>query len=271
MPMDTQNRLNPVECDPSVDFSRVVGEKTVENGGFFGDLITLSRAHIADAKDSGELTEAAAGQVLAAAVIEAMKQAVIFELQYKKTEAETCGINRGTELKAEEVKLKSEKNKADIEHMKCQCDIAENELRIKQDTLVLERDKINAEIEKSRCICDIEKEKKDSEIKVNEAKITKMACDCCNSGKVMEAQAELYKRQTAGFDDHSNLKLLEAQLQSMAAIFADQDGALNMPYILQDSKLCNTYDRIVQRLNGHFNEDGEFVPGTGEDCTPAQK
>jgi len=249
--------MTPNECT-KLDWSRVVGDKTIEDGGFFGDLLTLSRAHINEALSNGELTESSAGEVFAQALVRSMEQAVMFELGYRKTEAEICAVENETQNK-------KDLTDTQIAQIKCECDIAQNELSIKEKDVELKERSVNSEIEKNQCVCDIEREKLKSELSLNKAREDKMACDCCNSGKVAEEQAKLYRRQAIGFDDNANQKLFDSQLQAVAMIFGDTNLE-EMPTYLDDYSLCETYDRIKSRLTGHIDEQGNFIPGPSTGC-----
>ena len=72
------------------EWDRVVGDKTIENGGKVGDLMLLTRAHIKDAKKKGEITEKTAGDVYSTMIAEAMRNAITFELGLYKAQLETC-------------------------------------------------------------------------------------------------------------------------------------------------------------------------------------
>lgn len=64
----------------------VVGTKTVADGGYVGDLLTLARAHVAEALANNELTQAEAGQVYTAMIPAAMQNGIGFAMQEAITE-----------------------------------------------------------------------------------------------------------------------------------------------------------------------------------------
>ena len=72
------------------DWYNVVGEKTLDNGGYFSDLLEIARAHLEDAKNRGELREQDAGVAYGTAIMDSMKEAINFELQEGKTKLELC-------------------------------------------------------------------------------------------------------------------------------------------------------------------------------------
>ena len=62
----------------TIDWSVIVGDKTLANGGHFGDLMTLGRAHLEEAKAYGEITEGDSGQVYSALISTSIKEAIQF-------------------------------------------------------------------------------------------------------------------------------------------------------------------------------------------------
>ncbi len=74
----------------AVDWSNVVGDKTISDGGFFGDLLQVARVHLEDAKTRGELREQDAGVAYGTAIMESMKEAIRFELNEGKSQLELC-------------------------------------------------------------------------------------------------------------------------------------------------------------------------------------
>ena len=72
------------------DWSIIIGDKTLENGGYVGDLLHLTRTHLEDAKDKGELSEDASGEAYGQAILSSMKDAILFEIGYGKTSLELC-------------------------------------------------------------------------------------------------------------------------------------------------------------------------------------
>lgn len=80
-------------------WENVVGLKTVSDGGHFGDLLTIARAHVDDAVRTNRLTSAQAGEIYTAMIPAAMQQAMQFELSEKLTEAQIDDVTAATELK----------------------------------------------------------------------------------------------------------------------------------------------------------------------------
>ena len=71
-----------------IDWNKIVGDKTVSKGGFIGDIMTLSAAHIQDAVDNGRLTNSEAGEVYAAMLPTAIQQGIEFGMTELLVEAQ---------------------------------------------------------------------------------------------------------------------------------------------------------------------------------------
>jgi len=56
----------------------LTGDKTVTGGGYVSDLMTVARAHVADAITKNEITQAQAGEVYTALLPSAMQTALAF-------------------------------------------------------------------------------------------------------------------------------------------------------------------------------------------------
>lgn len=244
-----------------IDWNNVVGNKSLIDGGYYGDLLEIARAHIEDSKNNGELTEAEAGNVYATAIIESMKSAIAFELGESKTDLELCF------LRAQIDKLNAETDKTleEVDLVKAQT---------AEVYAATEREDCKAE---SQCaLTDQQKEKliidgvndtnlTDSKISLNAAQENKLACDCCNQAKISSAQARLYERQIEGFNDNANQKLYDSQMQAWSMVFADTDIDAITPSIV-DKQICDTYTNLKARLNGTWDEDGNFTPGAVPAC-----
>ena len=59
----------------------IVQDSTIAKGGYVGDLLTLARAHITDAVDKNQLTQAEAGQVYTAMIPAAFQNGIGFAMQ----------------------------------------------------------------------------------------------------------------------------------------------------------------------------------------------
>ena len=98
-----------LNCDPSepitkVDWENIVGEKTIDNGGYFGDLLQVSRVHLEDAKGKGELREEDSGAAYSTAIMESMRNAISYGTVVDKSNLELCYL------------------RAQIDKLKCDCD-----------------------------------------------------------------------------------------------------------------------------------------------------
>lgn len=65
----------------------IIGEKTIEDGGYVGDLLTIARAHIDDAVSKQKLTAAQSGEIYTAMIPAAMQNGIGFAMQEELTEA----------------------------------------------------------------------------------------------------------------------------------------------------------------------------------------
>ncbi len=204
-----------IECSntESVDWSAIVGNKTLEDGGHFGDLMELGRLHIEDSKYKGELTEQDAGQVYGALMTTAITQSINFELVRALRDMEVCNVENTIEndkclaeadcaLKAAqtaEIVLESARkdctaqstcdvNEAQINKLECDCtnDIATTASNISLNA---------AQENKLACECCNNSKQTESQLLLNDAQIDKMICDCCNDTTSTNSKAALDRAQ----------------------------------------------------------------------------
>lgn len=79
-----------------LEWSRIVGSKTLYDGGYVGDLMTVGMAHIEEAKRRGEITQTEAGQMYSALIPSAIKEGISFEQTKQSIELDisTKKLNR---------------------------------------------------------------------------------------------------------------------------------------------------------------------------------
>ncbi len=70
-----------------ITWDSIVGDQTINSGGYVGDLLTLARAHVDAAIKNNELTKEAAGQVYTALIPAAIQNGIGFAMQEQLTEA----------------------------------------------------------------------------------------------------------------------------------------------------------------------------------------
>ena len=245
--MATGDILNCDGTDPfyQPDWSKVVGEKTLEDGGRIGDLLTIVGLQLDEAKANGYLREMDVGVAYASAIEEAMKNSIAFELGYPKAQLELCFLQ------------------AQIDKLKCDCEneTALRESQIKVDTAKIANDtdrtestiSLNAAQEnKLACDCCNTSAITAADIEYRYQQIEKSICDCTNSTLVSAKQAELYRRQAEGFDDNANQKLYDTQMQAWSMVFADSEidtvtSSIATPHI------SDTYNRLAERLGSTFD------------------
>lgn len=68
-------------------WSDIVGDMTVDTGGYMGDLLTIARAHVDDAVQNNRLTSSQAGEIYTAMIPAAMQNAINFGMNEQLTEA----------------------------------------------------------------------------------------------------------------------------------------------------------------------------------------
>ncbi len=242
------------------EWEPIVGQKTLQDGGRVGDLLTLTRAHLEDAKEKGELREEDSGAAYATAIMESMKSAIMFELGYPKAQFEICYMQaqidklicdctNDTTRTASQVEL----NNAQIEKLECDC---------RNDTLMTDsKVSLNAAQEnKLACDCCNDSARTTADVAYREQQIEKSICDCDNSTLIGAAQTQLYARQAKGFDDNAKQKLYDSQLQAWSMVFADAEleqvtTSIKEPYI------NNSYANVAWGL-------GQGQTGTDADGNP---
>ena len=64
-----------------LDWTDVVGQQTIDDGGYVGDLLKVARAHIDASVASNRLTQNQAGQVYATMVDSAIKTGVQYAIE----------------------------------------------------------------------------------------------------------------------------------------------------------------------------------------------
>lgn len=79
------NSLDPTK---KINWSDIVGEKTLENGGYMGDLMYVAREHLNDALENGELLKKNIGSVYSAIIPNMAGKAIEFALRKNLTETQ---------------------------------------------------------------------------------------------------------------------------------------------------------------------------------------
>ena len=69
-------------------WSDIVGEKTIEDGGFVSDLLSVARAHVDDALKKNRLTQSQAGEIYTAMIPSAFQNAINFGMTEQLVEAQ---------------------------------------------------------------------------------------------------------------------------------------------------------------------------------------
>lgn len=202
-------------CEEELDWLNVVGEKTIDDGGYVSDLFTIVRKHLEEAKVNGEITEHEVGATLASSIPAILNNAINFEISEVLQERQICKVD------AEIAEIAKESSRRDC--------VTQNE-------------------------CENKTKSTDSAVSLNLAQENKLACDCCNATKLANAdvllknrQKQLYERQIEGFNDNANQKVYESQLQAWSIVFQDADLDYVTPS-LEDSHINDSFNRIRSRL-----------------------
>ena len=148
-------------------WEKVVGSKTVSDGGYFGDLLTIARAHVDDAVKANRLTSAQAGEIYTAMIPAAMQQSMQFELSEALTEAQIADALAKTEIAQKESELNQAVLSLQADKLVSDTDIAERQMVETELTGALQRDLINEEIEtanKQQILLDTEEQAKQYEV-----------------------------------------------------------------------------------------------------------
>ena len=229
------------------DWSNVVGLKTLSNGGYVGDLLTLTRVHLEDAKANGELREEDAGNAYSSAIMQAMVEAIKFEIQQPKASLELCYLqaqadklrcdcDNDTLRTASQIALNA------ANENKLACDCCNNSKATESKLLVDE-----AQIDKLICDCCNNTTSTNSKVSLDRAQEEKLLCDCTNETNDTTAKVALTNKQIAGIEYAARQKLLDAQLTAWAVVFSDTDLE-TIPSTLNENSIDNSYQTIKSYL-----------------------
>lgn len=64
-----------------INWNNLVGSKTIETGGYIGDLMAVARAHINDAVTKNEITQEQAGEIYTAMVPSAFQTGLAYSMK----------------------------------------------------------------------------------------------------------------------------------------------------------------------------------------------
>ena len=122
-----------------LDWSNIIGDKTLNDSGYFGDLLDVSIIHLEESMNKGQLKEAEVGIALGAAINESMKESIKFEIGENKTQLELCFLQ-----------AQIDKLRADIVNDEClakaECALkAAQTLKVEEETILVS-EKVKSEI-----------------------------------------------------------------------------------------------------------------------------
>lgn len=84
-----------------IDWTKIVGLRTIEDGGYAGDLMELALAHLSGARDRNQLTDDQVGEVYASVINTAINAAISYEVQLPQIQSQVIA----TEAKTSELLL----------------------------------------------------------------------------------------------------------------------------------------------------------------------
>ena len=67
--------------DDNINWINLVGEQTLDKGGYVGDLMTLARAHIDDAVAKNRITRDQAGEIYTAMIPSAFQTGLAYSMK----------------------------------------------------------------------------------------------------------------------------------------------------------------------------------------------
>lgn len=82
----------------NIKFENIVGQKTLTDGGYFGDLMTVLGEHIDEAISKQRITQSEAGQIYTGVIPGMIQQAVQFELGHELGEEQIRNAVAQTKL-----------------------------------------------------------------------------------------------------------------------------------------------------------------------------
>ena len=239
-----------------VEFKTVIGAKTLEDGGHFGDLLKIARIHINEAKKNSELTEGMAGEVYAKAIESAMAQATQFGLQRSKMQIDIALVDSQVDYQKHKLQVERdqfdlseyiEKAKLNLETKKTLSDILATQANVvhieTQDKQIhqgikqsqQEIKQIIANMQKMECECDVLVKTSNSKMDVEKASIIKMSVDNLigvqtSNSKMLVDKASIVKMDTENrvsvSGNNSKIALESAQTKKIG-IDAGNETKLN--------------------------------------------
>jgi hypothetical protein len=106
-------------------WSNIVGEKTLENGGYVGDLLEVGSIKLTQLRDNGQLTDEQMGTASAAMITQAITSGIQFELEKKITEAKLEAEQKQSQIIEQNIiKAKAETALVNRQARKVESDIA---------------------------------------------------------------------------------------------------------------------------------------------------
>lgn len=146
--------------NPDINWDNIIGEKTLQHGGYIGDLMQITRAHVADSLEKGEVTQQEVGAIYGAMINNAFKEAINYELTEAIREQEILSAQAKIDLTLVQTELEQEKvvlmgvqievEREKIDLMKAQVKIEEAKIELQYFEQELIEEKIKTMINDRR-------------------------------------------------------------------------------------------------------------------------
>ena len=122
----------------NIEWKNIVGEKTLDYGGYIGDLLNVTRTHVADSLEKGEVTNQEVGAIYGAMINSSFKEAINFELTEAIREQEILSAQAKIDLTLVQTELEREK----VELMKVQVEVEREKIDLMKAQVKIEEAKI---------------------------------------------------------------------------------------------------------------------------------
>jgi len=96
----------------TIQWSDIIGSKSLQDGGYVGDLLELTLTHLERVRDSGQITDQILGTVYASAIGNALQEGIAFASSKAQKEAEASGASVQKDIL--DVELTTKTNQRDI-------------------------------------------------------------------------------------------------------------------------------------------------------------
>ncbi len=225
-----------IVINTDIEWEDLVGDKTLEDSGYIGDLLTIAFAHVGREVDANRLTQESAGQIYTAMIPAAFQNALKFLLDEQLVEAQ---------IESEINKLDADKNKAEAELEK---HWGYDVTRDAEGNLILGISTDNGKIDEEVDLLQNQNLEVQAGTVRNDSKQADNELTSESNRLMIEEQTNLYVRQYLGFDDNKNQKVLDSALNYLGIISQDHEVP-TLPSILTTDDGIDELFRRAMRTN----------------------